>query len=335
MNADKWLKVTKEGLYCEPGNFFIDPMWPVNNAVVTHGHADHARSGHHNLYATPPTGAIMKTRYGDTCANHFNFYDYGQSFVIGDVKLRFEPAGHILGSAQAVMEYDGEIVVASGDYKRTPDVTCVPFKAVKCDVFITEATFALPVFKHPKLEDEIAKLMSSLQLFPHRCHVIGSYALGKCQRVIMGLRNAGYVKPIYLHGAMIKLCDLYKEFGIPLGELKLVSDVDKAELAGEIVICPPSAVADRWSRKLPDALACMASGWMQIRARAKQKLVELPLVISDHSDWYELLDTVDEIKPREVWVTHGREETLIYALEQKGIKARALKLIGYEDEETD
>ena len=334
MHPSEWLKVRPEGLYCAPGNFYIDPVRSVENAVITHGHSDHARSGHKHVYATPESAEIIKTRYGQECCQEMHAIDYSQRFQLGEVNLFMEPAGHILGSAQVAMEYGGNRVVITGDYKRRRDPTCKAFKPIKCDIFITEATFALPVFKHPPTEDEIKKLLKSLKLFPDRCHAVGVYALGKCQRLIMELREAGYDKPIYIHGALVKLCDLYRKLGVKLGELIQVAEVkDKELLRGQIVLCPPSAIDDRWSRKLPDVLTCAASGWMQIRARAKQKLVELPLIISDHCDWDELLQTVDELKPKEVWVTHGREEALIYAIEKRGIKARALSLIGYEDDD--
>lgn len=335
MNANKWLKVMPEGLYCAPGDFYIDAMRPVTTNVVTHGHSDHARAGHGSLYTTPATSEIMRIRCGEECAKEINPVPYSQKFQLKDVTLWFEPAGHILGSAQVVMEYKGTRVVCSGDYKRRRDPTCTPFKVVECDVFITEATFGLPVFRHPDTEGEIAKLVKSLRLFPERCHAVGVYALGKCQRVIKELRNQGYTKPIYLHGALVKLCDLYRKHGVDLGELIHVSDIDKKTLAGEIVLCPPSALADRWVRSLPDLLPCNASGWMQIRARAKQKLIELPLVISDHSDWDELLQTIEDVKAKEIWVTHGREDALIYEIEKRGKRARALRLVGYEDEDND
>ncbi|MBK1814024.1 ligase-associated DNA damage response exonuclease [Luteolibacter yonseiensis] len=335
MNANKWLKVVPEGLYCAPGDFHIDAMSPVATNVVTHGHADHARAGHDRVFVTPITADIMRTRYGEDCAREMHPVPYGEKFGIGDVTLWFEPAGHVLGSAQVVIEHDGTRVVVSGDYKRRRDPTCAPFKVTECDVFITEATFGLPVFRHPTTESEIAKLVKSLRLFPERCHAVGVYSLGKCQRVIMELREQGYVKPVYLHGALVRLCELYRRHGVDLGETIPISSIDKKILRGEIVLCPPSALADRWARSLPDVLPCNASGWMQIRGRAKQKLIELPLVISDHADWDELLQTVDDVKAREVWITHGREDALTHALEQKGIKARSLRLVGYEEEDND
>ncbi|MCW8090752.1 ligase-associated DNA damage response exonuclease [Alteromonas sp. ASW11-130] len=338
MHPQEWMSVESPGLYCKPANLYIDPMQPVAQAIVTHGHADHARSGHGSVYASGDTIAIMQTRYGEEMAKQTFALNMGEIKQFGKtndpVLVSLHPAGHILGSCQVRIEYQGKVLVISGDYKRRRDPTCPPFEVVPCDVFITEATFALPVFTHPPIEQEIKKLMASVAIFPDRCHLIGAYALGKCQRVIIGLREAGYHKPIYLHGALIKLCNLYQEKGIELGELVPVSDVeDKQSLAGEIVIAPPSALADRWSRTLPKLRTVMASGWMQVRARARQRLVELPLIISDHCDWPELLQTIEEVNPKEVWVTHGREDALVYQSTKMGYKTKALRLIGYEDED--
>lgn len=328
------MSVRPEGLYCAAGDVYIDPVRPVARAIITHGHADHARSGHNTVYATPETLAIMSARYGaDCCINRIPLA-YGETTIIGSVELRFAPAGHILGSAQAVLEHEkGGRIVISGDYKRTPDPTSTPFEPVNCDVFVTEATFGLPVFTHPPIEHELQKLLDSLKLFPDRCHLVGCYALGKCQRIIVGLRQLGYTKPIYLHGALRALCTLYQNHGVDLGELIPVTEADKKALGGEIVLAPPSALADRWSRSLPNVMTSVASGWMNIRARAKQKLVELPLIISDHCDWNELLQTAQDVGAPEVWVTHGREEALVYQLRNMGFKAQALTLLGYEEEE--
>jgi putative mRNA 3-end processing factor len=200
-------------------------------------------------------------------------------------------------------------------------------------VFITEATFGLPVFRHPPDADEIDKVLRSLVLFPERAHLIGVYALGKCQRVIALLRRAGYDRPIYIHGALVALCNLYRQLGVELGDLRLASEATKDELKGQIVLSPPAADTDRWSRRLPDPITAVASGWMRVRQRARQRGVELPLVISDHADWDELLLTIEEVQAREIWVTHGREEALIHAAGLMGKRARALSLVGYEDEE--
>jgi putative mRNA 3-end processing factor len=331
-----WLEVRPEGLFVRPGGFHIDPLRPVDKAVISHGHADHARGGHHTVIATAETLAIMDVRLGEAAGVTRRVLALGERIELGGVTVRLAPAGHVLGSAQIVMEYGDTRVVVSGDYKRRHDPTCPGFEPVPCDLFVTEATFGLPVFRHPPIEVEIAKLLHSVEIFPERCHLIGAYALGKAQRVIAELRRAGWGAPIYLHGALQSLCDLYRDQGIDLGELRPATAGAKGEarleLQGQIVIAPPSAMADRWARRLPDPVICLASGWMRVKQRARQGGVELPLVISDHADWDELLATLDEVRAPEVWVTHGREEALVHAAAQRGIRARALALVGYDEE---
>ncbi|MFD1610692.1 ligase-associated DNA damage response exonuclease [Sphingomonas tabacisoli] len=331
MNAlGAWIEPHPEGIYVPPADAWIDPSQPKARALVTHGHSDHARGGHGAVWATPETLAIMDARYGEQAAHPVA---YGETIRMGDVQVSFVPAGHVLGSAQIVLEHGGERVVVSGDYKRRPDPTCPPFEPQPCDIFITEATFGLPVFVHPDTGDEIDKLLEALRANPERCVLVGAYALGKAQRVISELRLRGHDDPIYIHGALQRLCDLYAAHGVPLGELRPATGVAKAEIAGQIVLAPPGALNDRWSRRLPDPITAMASGWMRIRQRAVQRNVELPLILSDHADWNELTDTILEIAPKEVWVTHGREDALIHWCMTRQIKARALDLTGYEDED--
>jgi putative mRNA 3-end processing factor len=333
LRPESWIKTTSAGLYCEPGDFHIDPVRPVPRAVITHGHGDHARSGNDRVLATPGTIAIMQQRYGDAAGGTLQPLAYGEDLAVGDVTVRFLPAGHVLGSAQIVLKYRGTRVVVSGDYKRRPDPTCAPFEPCACDVFITEATFGLPVFRHPPDSQEIDKLLHSLSLFPERSHLVGVYALGKCQRVLALLRQAGYDEPIYLHGALAGLTELYDSLGVPLGPVLPATGLARDALRGRIVLAPPGATADLWSRRLPDPLVAMASGWMRVRQRAKARGVELPLVISDHADWDELTATLGEIAAEEVWVTHGREEALVHYATQKGYRARALALVGFEEDE--
>jgi putative mRNA 3-end processing factor len=330
---ETWIKTTPAGLYCEPGDFHVDPLLPVERAVITHGHGDHARSGNERVLATPGTIAIMQSRYGELAGGSLQPLDYGGTVSIGGVAVRFLPAGHVLGSAQVVLDYRGVRVVVSGDYKRRPDPTCAPFEPCNCDLFITEATFGLPVFRNPPDRQEIDKLLHSLSLFPERCHVVGVYALGKCQRVLALLRRAGYEEPVYLHGALIGLTELYESLGMPLGPVLPCAGVARNALKGRIVLAPPGATADRWSRRLPDPLVAMASGWMRVRQRAKARGVELPLVISDHADWDELTATIDEVAAEQIWVTHGCEEALVHYATQKGYRARALALVGFEEDE--
>jgi putative mRNA 3-end processing factor len=329
-----WLKTTPQGLYCIPGGFHIDPLRPVERAIITHAHADHARPGHAHVLATRETLAVMRTRMGAERAGDVQQeLALREPLVHNGVIITLYPAGHVLGAAQIRLNYQGATAVISGDYKRQPDPTTIPFEPVPCDVFITEATFGLPVFRHPPALDEISRLLTSLALFPERTHVVGAYALGKCQRVIATLRQAGYDAPIYLHGAHMAVCKTYQELGVDLGELRPATVAEKASLKGAIVLAPPSAIADRWARRLEDPVVAMASGWMRIRQRAKAGGIELPLIISDHADWDDLLETVADTGAPEVWVTHGAEEALIHALKLRQIRAHALSLIGYGEGE--
>ena len=239
-----------QGLYCEPGGFFIDPTRAVDRAVITHAHSDHARPGHRAVLASADTLALMLARLGEGRAGETQqALNWGEALRIGDVRVWLQPAGHVLGSAQVAMEYQGARAVISGDYKRTADPTCAGFVPVPCDVFVTEATFALPVFRHPPPEQEIGRLLASVALFPDRTHVVGCYALGKCQRLIALLREAGWDRPIWLHGALVSLCQVYEARGVALGDLRPATVAAKDELVGAIVLAPPGAVADRWARR--------------------------------------------------------------------------------------
>lgn len=324
--------IIDRNLYVPAIDAWIDPDMPRPRAIITHGHADHARSGHGAVLATPDTIAIMKVRYGEDCAGRFEALDFGAVLRIEGTKVSLHPAGHILGSAQVLIEAEGQRALVTGDYKRLPDRTAQPYEPVACDLLVTEATFGLPVFQHPRPQDEIKRLLKSVGDQPERCHLVGCYALGKSQRVIALLRDAGWDRPIYLHGAMIGLCALYEELGVSLGELIPATGMPKAAMAGQIVIAPPSAIRDRWSRRFPDPVVCQASGWMSIKQRARQALVELPLVISDHCDWGELNQSIRESGAETVWVTHGREDALVYWCRQQGLAADPLALPGLDDD---
>ena len=330
---ESWVFPTPAGLYIEPGGFHIDPTRVVDRAVVTHGHADHARPGNRAVLTTAETLAIMQARLGERAGESLQALRYGETLTLGEVRLSLVPAGHILGSAQVVLEWRGCRVVVSGDYKRRPDPTCAPFEPVECDVFVTEATFGLPVFRHPPDTHEIDKLLHSRALFPERVHLVGVYSLGKCQRVLALLRQQGYHEPVYLHGAQLAMTELYHRFGIAFGEIRPALGVKRADLAGQILLAPPSASGDAWAAKLPDPLVAIASGWMRVKQRAKQGGVELPLVISDHADWDELTRTLADVRAPEIWVTHGNEEALIRQAGLMGLRARALSLVGFEGDE--
>jgi putative mRNA 3-end processing factor len=332
MRPEDLLTPMPSGLCCPAGGFHIDPTRRVERAVITHGHSDHARSGHGAVLATQETLDLMRLRYGEGFAGTTQAIRYGERIALGGIAVTMHPAGHVLGSAQVAVEATGLRIVASGDYKNVADPTCIPFELVPCDVFITEATFGLPVFRHGDPDGEIAKLLRSVALFPERAHLIGAYSLGKAQRVIALIRKGGYDKPIYLHGAMERITHYYQQRGIALGELRAVRDAKKADLAGTIALCPPSALQEIWSRRFPDPVSAFASGWMRVRARARQRGVELPLVISDHADWGGLTATVTATGASEIWVTHGQEDALVHWAKLRGLKARPLAIVGYGDE---
>src|ERR1700756_4096412 len=249
MRPQDLLLPTAAGLCCKPGGFHIDPVRPVERALITHGHSDHARPGHGAVLATQETLDMMRLRYGENFAGSTQAISYGEEIRLGDVSAKFHPAGHVLGSAQIAVSCAGTCIVASGDYKDAPDPTCVPFEVVPCDGFITEATFGLPVFRHGDAADEVKKLLASVSLFPERAHLVGAYSLGKAQRVIALIREAGFDAPIYLHGARATITHNDASRGIGFGELRAVRGTKKAELAGAIAIAPPTATADLWTRR--------------------------------------------------------------------------------------
>lgn len=331
MQAANLLALKPAGLYCEAGDFYIDPIRSVRRALITHAHTDHARPGHDRVLATRDTLAIMGIRYGVDFAGQEQAIGYGEPLRIGDVAVSFHPAGHVLGSAQILVSRRGMRTVVSGDYKREADPTCAPFEPLACDTFISEATFGLPVFRHSDAAGEIEKLLASLRLFPERTHLVGAYVFGKAQRLIALLRRAGYERPLFIHGALEKLTDYYASRGIVLGEVRKVSGA--AELAGEIVLCPPSALNDLWSRKFADPVTIFASGWMRVRARARQSGIELPLVISDHADWDGLCATIAETGCSKLLLTHGEADALVHYFKTRGMDAEPLHMIGYGDDE--
>ena len=221
----------------------------------------------------------------------------------------------------------------TGDYKVGKDETCKNFKSIKCDTLITEATFGLPIFQHPDPKEEIKKLINSVKKNRSSCHIIGAYALGKAQRVMNLLRQNNYSDTIYIHGSLEKLCNYYRSQKINIGLFEKVVSKDKSFYEGKIIIAPPSALKDRWSRRFPNPIICMASGWMTVKQRAKQRGIELPLVISDHSDWNELLDTIKKSKAKNILVTHGQEDALVYYCKKNNLLSKPLSIQGRSDEE--
>jgi putative mRNA 3-end processing factor len=319
-------------LFIKDINVHIDPILPKKIAIITHGHADHARFGHDHVIATRQTIDIMKIRYGDKCAKKFTPLRYGQKYSIKNYDFTLHPAGHILGSAQVLIEKNNHRLVITGDYKVGKDQTCKNFKLVKCNTLITEATFGLPIFQHPDPKDEIQKLIKSVKINKHNCHIVGAYALGKAQRVMNLLRQQNYNETIYIHGSLQKLCEYYSKEKINIGNFEKASSKDKNFYEGKIIIAPPSALKDRWSRRFPNPIVSMASGWMTVKQRAKQQGIELPLVISDHSDWNELLDTINKSKARNILITHGQEDALVYYCKKQNLISKPLSIQGRDDE---
>jgi putative mRNA 3-end processing factor len=331
--AESWLKVTRKGLYCEPGDFYVDPALAVDRALITHAHGDHARPGNKAVLATKETLRFMRLRYGKRAGHHLQAVTLGEVISIGPVKVSFYPAGHVLGSCQILLEYKGCRVVVSGDYKRRPDPTTLDFEVVPCHVFITEATFGLPVFEHPPVESELEKLTHVRTCFPERTLQVSAYSLGKCQRLIAELRRAGIDEPIYLHGSQYHHCEAYQELGVNLGELRSVESCLGETLKGAIVFAPLNVLFQDYADRILDPISTSASGWLRVRSKSFMGSCELPLIISDHVDWPELTQTIEEVNPEEVWVTHGSEEATIHWCRSHQRRAKALSLVGRGDGE--
>lgn len=315
------LEMRREGLFCPAGGFFIDPRRKVARAVVTHGHADHLRRGMTRLIATPETVAIADARIGRGGYGEATPLSYGETLQLGDAALRLAPAGHCLGSAQVVIEAAGRRAVVTGDCKRDPDPSCAPFEVVPCDLFVTEATFGAPVWRFPPPATQIDRLMRSLARFPDRTHLIAAYSLGKAQRLIAELRRAGHAAPIHIHRALAGVCAVYERFGVPLGPLIPVEKGD-ASLAGAVVLAPPGGSADGWRARMRDPVTVSASGWNRGGRRSEGE--ELPLILSDHSDWDDLTHTIEDTGAREVWIDHGPAGPLAHWCAARGITARAV-----------
>lgn len=327
------LALRPEGLYCAAGDVYIDPLRKVGRAVITHAHADHARPGHAAVLATQPTLDVMRTRYGTRFAASTQAVRYGERVTLGDATVSLHPAGHVLGSAQVCIEVDGHRIVVSGDYKRTPDPTCTPFEPVRCDIFVTEATFGLPVYRHPPPQEEIARLRASLEIFEGRTHHVAAYSLGKAQRLMGLLRRDGYDEPIGVDPATDALCEIYEQHGVRLGPRRRLHK-GMAPIP-RLVIAPPGSGDSLRSPDGPAPITSFASGWMRLTRNARQRGGDLPLVISDHADWPELLRTIADVSPQELWITHGEEAALVAWATRQGLPARPLAIAGYGDEDAE
>jgi len=327
------ISLTDRGLYCEQGNFFIDPWKPVQRAVITHAHGDHARTGSARYLTTTQGLYVLRTRMEPGA--EIDTVKYGEKLTHGGVKISLHPAGHILGSAQVRVEYQGEVWVVSGDYKVAADATCEPFTPVPCNTFVTECTFGLPIYRWPSyasVTDEINHWWKSNR-DAGRASVVFAYALGKAQRVIAGVDAT--IGPIFCHGAVQRVNQDYRETGIALPPTTYAGTVtQKRDWKGTLIVAPPSAAGSPWMRRFADVSTAFASGWMQVRGARRRRAVDRGFVISDHADWPALLWAIQETGAERVLATHGRTAPMVRWLCDSGLDAAALQteFIGERDD---
>jgi putative mRNA 3-end processing factor len=320
------ITVRPEGLYCESGGFFIDPWRPVDTALITHAHSDHARSGSSHYLATHISEGILRKRLGDSVS--MRGVEYGEKIKLGETWVSFHPAGHVLGSAQIRVEHRDEIWVISGDYKRCADPTCTPFEVVPCNTFITEATFGLPIYRWDAGEVTCQKIYEWWQNDPERPSILFCYAFGKAQRVLSELRQL-CDRPVYLHGAVHVLTEIYRQVGVPMVETIPASEMPRSyRFKGDLILAPPSGHRSSWMRRFHQPQTAFASGWMAVRGARRRRGYERGFVLSDHADWQGLVNTVLQTGAQTVYVTHGQSDVLSrYLREVHGLNALPLKTL--------
>ena len=310
-----------EGLHCPPGDFYIDPWRPVARAVITHAHSDHARIGNGHYLAADQAEGVLRTRLGEI---DLQTLPYGQLIAHNGVTLSLHPAGHVLGSAQVRLEHGGQVWVASGDYKVAADKTCAPFEPVKCDVFITESTFGLPIYRWCPDDEIFADINGwwGRNVVAGRASVLTCYSFGKAQRILSGVDPS--IGPIIVHGAVEPLNRAYRAAGVELPQTSMVTDVkDKADLKRALVVCPPSAAASPWMRRFGDAQTAFASGWMQLRGARRRGGYDRGFVLSDHADWPGLMGAIAATGAQRIIVTHGSVPVMVRYLGEQGLQAEA------------
>ncbi|MGB3571654.1 MAG: ligase-associated DNA damage response exonuclease [Phormidesmis sp.] len=327
------ITVRPEGLYCEAGNFYIDPWKPVDTALVTHAHADHAYTGHQTYYATAPSEGILRRRLGQSI--NLNSLSYGNKIKLGDTWVSFHSAGHVLGSAQVRVEHKDEVWVASGDYKRDRDPSCAPFEVVECDTFITEATFGLPIYHWDEGAATAQQIYDWWQSDPTRPSLLFCYAFGKSQRVLAELTQFTD-KTVYLHGAVHNLTEIYREGGVHMLPTVPVSQMEKSyRFTGDLVISPPSGHRSSWMKRFKRPQTAFASGWMAVRGNRRRRGYERGFVLSDHADWPGLIKTIEQTKAKKIYVTHGQNDVLSrYLNETMNVEASPLETL-FEGETED
>jgi putative mRNA 3-end processing factor len=323
--------VRPEGLYCPPGDFYIDPWRPVGRAVITHAHADHARTGHAHYLAAADGAGVLRSRLGDITLQALG---YGEAIGHHGVTLSLHPAGHVLGSAQVRLEYRGQVWVVSGDYKLEPDGTCPPFEPVPCHTFISESTFGLPIYRWQHQPQVFAQINAwwRANLEQGRTSVLYCYSFGKAQRILHGIDSS--IGPIVCHGAVEPLNRAYRDQGVALPATLAVGDVaDKADLKRALVLAPPSAGGSPWIRRFGDFSDAFASGWMQLRGARRRRGVDRGFVLSDHADWPGLMQAIAQSRAERVIVTHGQVPTMVRWLRESGLDAGAFQTeYGAEEE---
>lgn len=318
------LQVTPSGIYCERGDFYIDPWTGVDRALITHSHSDHARWGSKSYLTAAPGVGLLRARMAPEAS--IEAVEYGETRNLNGVTVSFHPAGHVLGSAQIRVESGGEVWVVSGDYKTTQDRTCAPFEAVRCHTFITESTFGLPIYRWSPQEQVFAQMNTWWRdnQEADRASILFAYSLGKAQRLIAGVDPE--IGPIYCHGAVQKLNDVYRQSGIalpptlPCGEAAKSADWSRA-----LIVAPPSCNGTPWMRKFGPVSTAFASGWMRLRGARRRESLDRGFVLSDHADWPGLLSAIDSTGAEQVFVTHGYRAPLVRWLEEHGRAARALE----------
>lgn len=318
------LELTPQGLYCRAAEAWIDPWRPVSRALITHAHADHARPGCGEYWAIGSSEMILRKRLG--VAIKLNAVSYEEQLHIGAAQVSFHPAGHVLGSAQIRMEAGGESWLVSGDYKRCADPSCTPFKAVQADVFITEATFGLPIYRWQSGAEIAQQILEWWRSKADHSSILFAYAFGKAQRLLAELAAIGVSDEILLHGAVEALMPAYRSAGVSMPPTKAFSMVNKGDsLAGRLIIAPPSAHRSVWMKRFKFPQTAFVSGWMAVRGARRRKGYERGFVMSDHADWPGLISSVKESKAQQVFVTHGNSDGLArYLKEVEGISAEPL-----------
>lgn len=319
------LEMTKKGLYCSKGSFYIDPTGAVERAVVTHAHADHARPGSTHYLCAPETVHLLKDRIGADIS--VQALPYGERLGISNIVLSLHPSGHMLGAAQVKVEQNGEAWVVTGDYKRTPDPTCLPFEPLRAHVLVTECTFGLPVFTWPPADQIISAIIAWWETNARagRTSLLLVYAFGKAQRIIaeLGLRESSLPGDLFGHWSVLKGCDAYRKAGVILNEMHNVKEIVPRDiLKRALVMAPPSALGTAWVNRLRPSVSALASGW--IADPQYRKRTDDGFVLSDHADWDDILGTVRESGAQQVYLVHGYTETLArYLREDGGVKADA------------